>query len=110
MIRGAARDCVLNDNRDVRSVKPRATLKKTSEKMSQSSSSGEETSDVEKGQEARDEELAENLVKNEEEEKWAMVCRPKVGEMVVGGGFLGVWRRMEPSVVPMGAVEAEAGT
>lgn len=25
--------------------------------------------------------------------KWAMVCRPKVGERVVGGGFLGVFRK-----------------
>ena len=45
---------------------------------------------------ARDDELAEELVK---QEKWAMVCRPKVGEMVVGGGFLGLWRRMEPATL-----------
>nr|OQO15896.1 hypothetical protein B0A51_16315 [Rachicladosporium sp. CCFEE 5018] len=25
--------------------------------------------------------------------KWSMVCRPKVGERVVGGGFLGVWKK-----------------
>jgi tRNA methyltransferase complex GCD14 subunit len=25
-----------------------------------------------------------------------MVCRPKVGEMVVGGGFVGLWRRIPP--------------
>ena len=29
------------------------------------------------------------------EEGWEMVCRPKVGERVVGGGFLGLWRRMK---------------
>ncbi|KAI9823913.1 MAG: hypothetical protein M1832_002231 [Thelocarpon impressellum] len=25
---------------------------------------------------------------------WEMVCRPKVGDRVTGGGFLGVWRKM----------------
>jgi len=28
-----------------------------------------------------------------EEEGWKMVCRPKVGELVVGGGFLAVFRK-----------------
>ena len=28
-----------------------------------------------------------------DEGKWAMVCRPKVGERVVGGGFLGVFKK-----------------
>ncbi|PVI06586.1 S-adenosyl-L-methionine-dependent methyltransferase [Periconia macrospinosa] len=91
---------------DVRAVKPRATLKKALEEVSHPSSSGEESINAEKGQEARDDELAESLVKKEEEEKWAMVCRPKVGRTVVGGGFLGVWRRMEQ----VRAVEPEAET
>lgn len=26
-------------------------------------------------------------------ERWSMVCRPKVGERIVGGGFLGIWRK-----------------
>ncbi|KAJ9643459.1 hypothetical protein H2201_008047 [Coniosporium apollinis] len=41
---------------------------------------------------ARDQEQVEDLEKKQE--GWKMVCRPKVGERVVGGGFLGVWRRM----------------
>lgn len=41
---------------------------------------------------ARDLEQAEELEKKQG--AWKMVCRPKVGERVVGGGFLGVWRRM----------------
>ncbi|KAF7195549.1 tRNA (adenine(58)-N(1))-methyltransferase TrmI [Pseudocercospora fuligena] len=24
---------------------------------------------------------------------WAMVCRPKVGERIIGGGFLGIWKK-----------------
>ncbi|KAJ8112939.1 hypothetical protein OPT61_g4816 [Boeremia exigua] len=77
---------------DVRAVRPRSTLKKSdAEKLPDASAAG--PIDPAKGQETRDDELAETLVKDEE--KWAMVCRPKVGEMVVGGGFLALWRRME---------------
>ncbi|KAF2856933.1 S-adenosyl-L-methionine-dependent methyltransferase [Plenodomus tracheiphilus IPT5] len=78
---------------DVRSVRPRATLRKTESREAIKSSS-EESVDPMKEQDARDDELAEDLAK--QEEKWAMVCRPKAGQQVVGGGFLGVWRRMEP--------------
>jgi tRNA (adenine57-N1/adenine58-N1)-methyltransferase len=28
---------------------------------------------------------------------WSMICRPKVGSRVVGGGFVAVWRRMADS-------------
>lgn len=40
----------------------------------------------------------ENVNNAEDDQKtdqgWEMVCRPKVGIRVVGGGFLGFWRRM----------------
>ena len=36
---------------------------------------------------------SEDSVKEEEDKGWTMVCRPKVGEIIVGGGFLGVWKR-----------------
>lgn len=80
---------------DVRAVKPRATLRKA-DTQDLSESAGEEATDSAKGQEARDCELAEDLAK--QDEKWAMVCRPKAGQQVVGGGFLGLWRRMEKAV------------
>lgn len=76
---------------DVRAVRPRSTLKKSN--ANESDTSDEGSADPVKGQEARDDELAEALAT--EEEKWAMVCRPKAGQMVVGGGFLALWRRME---------------
>ncbi len=25
---------------------------------------------------------------------WTLVCRPKVGDRIIGGGFLGLWKRM----------------
>ncbi len=77
---------------DVRAVRPRATLKKSDAEESPEVSAANPI-DQAKGQEARDDELADTLAK--EDEKWAMVCRPKVGQMVVGGGFLALWRRME---------------
>lgn len=89
---------------DVRAVRPRATLKGAEASTSSSEravdeleplSSGDGSTDASKGQDARDNELVENLAR--QQEKWAMVCRPKVGERVVGGGFLGLWRRMEPA-------------
>ncbi|KAJ4334857.1 hypothetical protein N0V87_006552 [Didymella glomerata] len=82
---------------DVRAVKPRSTLKKPGVKESPEASDAESIDPV-KGQEARDDELADTLAK--EEEKWAMVCRPKAGQMVVGGGFLALWRRMERTERP----------
>ena len=32
-------------------------------------------------------------------DEWVMVCRPSVGHRVVGGGFVGVWRRKKESEV-----------
>ena len=40
----------------------------------------------------RNEEEAQTL--EDQETGWEMICRPKVGEMVTGGGFLGVWKKM----------------
>ncbi|OCK81124.1 S-adenosyl-L-methionine-dependent methyltransferase [Lepidopterella palustris CBS 459.81] len=94
---------------DVRAVKPRAVVKRENEARNASESlasnsdetpSGENKpgeAEVVGGMAARDRELAEDLSKSKSE--WAMICRPKVGEKIVGGGFLGIWRRMK-SVVP----------
>lgn len=30
---------------------------------------------------------------NEADKQWSMVCRPRVGERINGGGFLGVWKK-----------------
>ncbi|EOA81435.1 hypothetical protein ACJQWK_11045 [Exserohilum turcicum] len=79
---------------DVRAVKPRATLQKPAAAQQSSASSDHENSDSESDQAARDSEL-EAVLNKAEEENWAMVCRPKAGQQVVGGGFLGLWRRME---------------
>lgn len=82
---------------DVRAVRPRATLRKPDSRDS-SELTREETPDPVRAHEARDSELVEDLSK--QDEKWAMICRPKAGQQVVGGGFLGLWRRMEAAAVP----------
>jgi hypothetical protein len=81
---------------DVRAVRPRATLNKT-EAPQTPESSAEESNVPEMEHKERDSELAEDLAK--QEEKWAMVCRPKAGQQVVGGGFVALWRRMERAAV-----------
>lgn len=53
----------------------------------ESGSSAEDSTEI-----TRDQEEAQALASHDDE--WAMVCRPKVGGRISGGGFLGVWRRM----------------
>jgi len=77
---------------DVRAVRPRVTLRKAELHDNPEVSEGHATEAVE-CQAARDNELAQT------KEQWAMICRPKPGQQVVGGGFLGIWRRMEPAPV-----------
>lgn len=77
---------------DVRAVKPRATLK--TEEQPSSTAGDQDATVAVKGEQEKADQVAEDLVK-QEEDKWAMICRPKVGHQVVGGGFLGLWRRMD---------------
>ncbi|KAF2110042.1 S-adenosyl-L-methionine-dependent methyltransferase [Lophiotrema nucula] len=78
---------------DVRAVRPRMTVKTSVDVGSEVGSASGTSTDAVEGQVARDNELAGEPASKPE--KWAMVCRPKVGEMVIGGGFLALWRRME---------------
>lgn len=69
---------------DVRSVKPKTALKRG---LGESPSVAEDP--VESG--AGDKVLPEDAGGGEQ-----MICRPKVGVRVTGGGFVGVWRRIVP--------------
>jgi tRNA (adenine57-N1/adenine58-N1)-methyltransferase len=84
---------------DVRPVKPRA--QKSQATPEPVASEGEDAEDS-GGDLSRDaeHEQAQGVVSQETspvdpptEGKWAMVCRPKVGDRVVGGGFLGIFRK-----------------
>ncbi|KAK5123323.1 hypothetical protein LTR85_002754 [Meristemomyces frigidus] len=82
---------------DVRAVKPRASQKASTTPLmepAEGDSASVEDSGAELG---RDQELEAALRKTEAEEKdkWKMVCRPKVGDAIVGGGFLGVFRKLK---------------
>lgn len=92
---------------DVRSVRPRALIKSEAEKEnnlaiasavetgpSKEAIGESQDSPVQIGSDimGRDEEQARML--DDQEGGREMICRPKVGEMVTGGGFLGVWKKM----------------
>ncbi|KAA6415328.1 MAG: hypothetical protein FRX48_00043 [Lasallia pustulata] len=92
---------------DVRSVRPRALVKPETEKekdlaltrtvetgRSDESIAGSGDVSINVGSDGvgRNEEQAQTL--EDQETGWEMICRPKVGEMLTGGGFLGVWKKM----------------
>ncbi|GAB7354379.1 hypothetical protein MBLNU459_g4881t1 [Dothideomycetes sp. NU459] len=82
---------------DVRAVKPRVSKKKdepateTAEGMPLDDSTTVESGGEDVG---RDSEQVSNGPAHGQRD-WSLVCRPKVGERVVGGGFLGVFRKMK---------------
>lgn len=67
---------------DVRAVKPRAAMKKEDIKVTPSDG------------EAAVRDVEQVVSDAENQTPWSLVCRPKVGDRVVGGGFLGVFRKM----------------
>lgn len=71
---------------DVRAVRPRSTLGMG------------ETRDASLAEEHEMRDLGPG------EGKWVTICRPKVGERVVGGGFLILWRKMEPAAEQPSAI------
>ncbi|KAK4948786.1 hypothetical protein LTR66_014089 [Elasticomyces elasticus] len=82
---------------DVRAVKPRASLKERARvENGLEAEVGELRSDDddESAAKARDLEEAKAPIESETNDHWSLVCRPKVGERIVGGGFLGLWRKM----------------
>jgi tRNA (adenine57-N1/adenine58-N1)-methyltransferase catalytic subunit len=78
---------------DVRLVKPRTVLRAEA-----GATKAEEQSEAGSGLDsASNGKSPSNMSK---ESGWAMVCRPKVGSIVTGGGFLGLWRRMSVNSAP----------
>jgi len=81
---------------DLRAVKPRALSKvqPTEEVTDSAQSSGSEASE-----ESITRDPAQTLKEAKPEDSdWTYVCRPKVGERVTGGGFLGVFRKMKDTM------------
>ena len=91
---------------DVRAVRPRA-LVKAEKARSESGGNMEDAVEVSSVEPTTKHALEEqSLVRTSERDKtevpkqngrgWETICRPMVGERIVGGGFLGVWKRMKP--------------
>ena len=83
---------------DMRTVKPRALLKAEKQRkeaelaLNDVTQTLEDLSSSSQTLTLRDKEQAQATSRSGM--GWEMICRPKVGERVVGGGFLGVWRKM----------------
>lgn len=90
---------------DVRPVKPRALLKVQAEEVKQPEilEGNEDVSGaaVEKFEviatEASTDEASITRTPAPNGSGWEMICRPKVGIRISGGGFVGLWRRMTDS-------------
>lgn len=83
---------------DLRAVKPRASSRNQPTEVDTDStqSSGPESPDESV---TRDPSHALRDAKPEDS-NWTFVCRPKVGERITGGGFLGVFRKMNDITRP----------
>lgn len=75
---------------DVRAVKPKALLRTDSTK-----GVNIVQSKIQEGQDGHDEAAAEApQTQVDDDFGWEMVCRPKVGSILIGGGFVGLWKKM----------------
>ncbi|KAL8694433.1 MAG: hypothetical protein Q9218_000925 [Villophora microphyllina] len=77
----------------VRHVKPRALTKETSGRSALAVSSDERHVDREGQSRCGEANLSEVLDDEYEDQGWQLVCRPKPGERVSGGGFVALWSR-----------------
>ncbi|KAK5676452.1 hypothetical protein LTS10_010752 [Elasticomyces elasticus] len=75
---------------DVRAVKPRARQHATNAVDGNEDGEAREDSGAEVSSSSGEE---EGQGVKDKDEGWKMICRPKVGELVVGGGFLGVFKK-----------------
>lgn len=86
---------------DLRAVKPRAAPKVQSGEESSDSVQSSGSEEPEKQDQNITRDPAQTLTEAKPEEpNWTFVCRPKVGERIIGGGFLGVFRKMNNSARP----------
>lgn len=73
---------------DVRTVRPRVVVRAEA-------AAREQLSDTEESSDTFDQEDGREAPVMESSQGWEAICRPKAAARVAGGGFLGVWRRME---------------
>lgn len=83
---------------DIRAMRARSFIRAEAAEAAKVEGGEGGAESVAEGGEAEAEAVAETTPKEAESPKpegdgWNMVCRPKVGDRVVGGGFVGVFRR-----------------
>lgn len=87
---------------DVRAVKPRASLKAEKEKTDAMLVENDISEAEHESKMANPGAVKDPEPKNKEEAnaplqkkgQWEMICKPKIGDRITAGGFLGVWRKM----------------
>ncbi|MCJ1477514.1 hypothetical protein MMC13_006186 [Lambiella insularis] len=93
---------------DIRTVKPRALLKaENARKEAQAAVYNSATSSEVACNGLQEDSSVLAMTRDAEQAQamyhrkigWEMICRPRVGERIVGGGFLGVWRKMTDRIV-----------
>lgn len=80
---------------DVRPVKPRSLVKAELAAAQQASEHSEVIPEAIRHIVGAGE--PEKAVSYDQDDGWSMICRPRAGSRVNGGGFVGVWRRMADS-------------
>ena len=88
---------------DVRAVKPRSlsraeaarVLEPFTEEIADHNSVAIASLDIEDQSKESAPNIPDDCGTKTEDAGWEMICRPKVGERLIGGGFLGVWKKMK---------------
>lgn len=80
--------------RDVRTMIPRALTRKAKAHIWEHDVSENADKDLDDGAVA-DPAKGDNQLIHDQASGMEVVCRPKVGYLVAGGGFLGVWKKMK---------------
>ena len=80
--------------RDVRTVIPRALTREAKAHIQEDDVSKNADKDLDDSAVA-DPVKGDNQLIHDQANRMDVVCRPKVGYRVAGGGFLGVWKKMK---------------
>ena len=79
---------------DVRAVKPKVLLRAGSTKAV--NLTNPLLSQIPESRDGQDEVIAEAAqARVDDDFGWEMICRPKVSEQVIGGGFIGLWKKVK---------------
>lgn len=78
---------------DVRFVRPRAAQKKSGAHGEEQGLSSDSAEGEAEALSDTNSDSAMRVPQTDADQEMSMVCRPKVGERIIGGGFLGIWKK-----------------